>query len=75
MKRVAAMVHDNLVQRLRAARMSTSGSQFVLAGRRHPLTRVRVFAVDVPTGSRTHPWLYSGIPAGIQRKPPFSLFG
>jgi hypothetical protein len=32
------------------------------------LTRVQVFAVDVPTGSRTHPWLYSGIPRGFNRK-------
>jgi len=38
----------------------------VLAIRRHPLTRVQVFAVAVPTGSRTHPWLYAGIPYGIQ---------
>jgi hypothetical protein len=40
--------------------------RFVVGVRRHPLTRVQVFAVDVPTGSRTHPWLYSGIPSGIQ---------
>jgi alpha-D-ribose 1-methylphosphonate 5-phosphate C-P lyase len=38
----------------------------VLAIRRHPLARVQVFGVAVPTGSRTHPWPYAGIPSGIQ---------
>jgi hypothetical protein len=43
-------------------------SGFPLAVRRHPLTRVQVVVVDVRTGSRTHPRLYSGIPCGIQPK-------
>jgi hypothetical protein len=39
---------------------------------RHPL---RGFAAPIalPTGSRTHPWLYSGIPSGFNRKNPMRM--
>ena len=35
---------------------------------RHPLSRVRATSLHVSTGSRTYPWLYSGIPSGFNGK-------
>src|SRR5207247_1806061 len=41
-------------------------SGLLLARSRHPLRGLRRLSYHVSTGSRTHPWLYSGIPSGIQ---------
>jgi hypothetical protein len=32
-----------------------------------PSYEVHVVVVDMPTGSRTHPWLYAGIRSGFNR--------
>src|SRR5690349_17894963 len=39
--------------------------QFVFAACRHPLRGFTWFDLALPTGSRTHPWLYAVIPSGF----------